>query len=261
MAILKHLAVFIGWNIGATVVLFLAPIAVGVPVSVAFTAAVLYFYLLRSPRRRALARIRPLANPMIPWTAAAAVAVVFASWALSTFYVHLVPVPPESFESFAPLLKSPGGRVAVAVLAVVFAPVMEEIFFRGLIQHTLERRWGVGPGIFTAALLFALAHFLPWVLPLHIFLGLAFGYVVYVTRSIWAGMALHAVNNAAALVGFGIEPEAPTMQPTIWHTGLTLGWWESVWWLLVACAALVFVARGLRRAAREARLRPTGARG
>ena len=54
-------------------------------------------------------------------------------------------------------------------------------------REALERRWGAPAGISVAAAIFAVIHVLPWVFPLHFFLGLAFGYAVYATRSIWSG--------------------------------------------------------------------------
>lgn len=230
----------------------------GLGLALALGAWVLQAYLLGGPRpqrRRALLRLRPLSRATLPWTLAAVPALLLASWALGEVWTRLVPVPPESFDPFDQLARTAGGRLALTVLAVAVAPVLEEFFFRGLIQRSLERRLGAGRGIVAAAGLFAIAHFLPWVLPLHLFLGLAFGYAVYATRSIWTGVLLHAANNAAAVVGLRMQAENPQPTPTIWQAGLGREWWLAVGVAAVAAVLLARIAQGMLAAARAERLR------
>ena len=45
-------------------------------------------------------------------------------------------------------------------LAVVGAPVVEELFFRGLLQGAFTRRIGAIPALFTTAIIFSFAHIL-----------------------------------------------------------------------------------------------------
>jgi membrane protease YdiL (CAAX protease family) len=174
-------------------------------------------------------------------------AVLLSTWALEQVWTQLVPVPPESFSPFETLTRTPLQRLAITVIAVALAPVLEVFFFRGLIQRSLERRMGPHSGILAAASLFAALHFLPWVFPLHLFLGVAFGYAVRYTGSIWAGVVLHAANNSLAVAGLGSRP---TVAPTIWRTGPTAGWWESLLLLAASLVLLGWAARGLRAAGR-----------
>lgn len=86
------------------------------------------------------------------------------------------------------------------VLAVVFAPITEELLFRGWIYTGLRRKIGIWEGINVSAALFALAH---WessqIYALVVFpVGLALGYVRERTGSLAASMAFHAIYNAAA---------------------------------------------------------------
>src|SRR5690606_7902692 len=143
-------------------------------------------------------------------------------------YVRLVPVPPESFDPFGPLMATPAGRLAITMLAVGIAPVLEEFFFRGFVQRTLERRYGTAAGIVVTAGIFAAVHVLPWVLPLHFFLGIAFGYMVFATRSIWSGVILHTANNLVAVGGLGVQSGDGVAVATIWQTGPDLHWWWSL---------------------------------
>jgi membrane protease YdiL (CAAX protease family) len=181
-------------------------------------------------------------------------AVLAVSWALGEVYVGLVPVPPNTLDPFGQLTDTPMGRLSATVLAVGIAPVLEEFVFRGLLQRPLERRWGPSRAIVVTAAVFALAHMLPWVFPLHFALGVAFGFAVYATRSIWAGVLMHAANNALAVLGlFGEKPVQPA--PTIWQNGPTPSWWVAVALLLPATLFAVWVGRHMWRAGHR---RPTG---
>lgn len=98
----------------------------------------------------------------------------------------------------------------IALLFIIFAPLLEEFVFRGWVQHRLERVLGAPSAIALTALLFALAH--GWnVGNLNRFvLGLAFGGAVWASRSIWAGVLLHAANNGAALLIGMLTPDSWT---------------------------------------------------
>lgn len=257
-AIAKYVGVFLAWNLAASAAVVFAPPLVGMPVAVGLAWLVLYGYLLRGPRpprRWALLRLRPLRGAALRWTLLAVPVVMLASWALGSVYLQLVPVPPESLNPFESMTRTAEGRLALTVLAVGLAPLLEELFFRGLVQRSLELRWGSARGIVGAAALFAAIHLQPWVLPLHLFLGLVFGFAVYATRSIWAGVVLHTANNIAAVVGMGMEPPADEAISTLWQTGVTTEWWISLGWLLLAILLLTRTARGLLDAGRTARLR------
>ena len=255
----RYLGMFFVWNIGASLALL-----VGLWSSIPFLSlgliTCLAVWIVRSyllggsggTRRRALIRPRALSPAVLRWTLIAVPVMIFASWSLGEVWFHLVPVPPDSIQPFDFLTGNLAGKVTLAVLAVAFAPVIEEFFFRGLLQSTIAKYNGPAAGILLSATAFAAAHFLPWIFPIHFFLGVAFGYAVYVTRSIWPGVILHAANNLAALAGL-VESDTPAITPTIWQTGLTREWWLAVLGLALSILLLVYTARRLREAGR---LRP-----
>jgi membrane protease YdiL (CAAX protease family) len=261
--LLAALAVFLGWSVGAGLAMALGaaydrPLA-GLAAALLLAGLLLHFYLLGGAdraERLALIRVRPIPRPALGWVALAVPALMATSLALQQVWVQLVPVPPESFSPYDELMRTPLQRLSLTVLAVALAPVLEEFFFRGLIQHSLERRLGAGRGIVVAAALFAGFHLLPWIFPLHLFLGVAFGYAVHATRSIWAGVVLHAANNAVAVVG--TRWQSTGASPTVWDTGPTTAWWASVAALVVSLALLGWTARGLHAAGACG---PTRARG
>lgn len=250
--ILKALGAFLLWDILAGVALLLLPPLAAIAVTGVLFAGFLWGFVLRpegSPgalRRRATLRLRPLSPEGVRATLAAVPVLFVLSWALGEVWMRLVPVPPESLAPFRALTGTPLGRLAVTLLAVACAPLLEEFVFRGLVQHPLERRWGPAPAIALTSLVFALGHLLPWVLPLHLLLGLTFGYAVYATRSIWAGVILHAANNS--LAALGLDTSTPEVPATVWKTGPTPELWTALAVLVLASAAAVWVARWLWRA-------------
>lgn len=60
-------------------------------------------------------------------------------------------LPDQAYHNAGPI-------VILAVLSLGFAPVMEEIFFRGFIFGGLRGRWGTVPAALAAGFLFGLAH-------------------------------------------------------------------------------------------------------
>lgn len=87
------------------------------------------------------------------------------------------------------------------VLAIAVAPaIWEELVFRGIIGRGLVARYGVPVGILITSLLFAAMHMNPphvfALLPLSVFL-----HVVYLSsRSFWAPVLVHFLNNGIAVL-------------------------------------------------------------
>lgn len=252
-----YLGVFFLWNLVAGFfLLFVDPVA-ALPVSLVLYAGLLYGYLLRPHRgetreqRWEQLQLYRLSGPELRWTFAAIPVVLVLSWAIGDVYTRLVPVPAESLNPFEDLLASSDGRLLVSVFAIGIAPIVEEFIFRGLIQNELAGRYGALRGIGAAAALFALVHLLPWVFPLHFFLGVAFGFAVWATRSIWAGVLLHTANNTAAMFGFAASGEEPTPTGTLWEFGLTTDFWVSVFVLILSSTAAAWMVRRALRVRRD----------
>lgn len=103
------------------------------------------------------------------------------------------PVPVEYTEETLNL-------AALSFLALIAAPVAEEIFFRGFVFAGAWKRLGYGWGASLSALLFALAHFEIRALIPIFFLGLLLVWLYARTRSIWACIFTHSLYNAIALL-------------------------------------------------------------
>jgi membrane protease YdiL (CAAX protease family) len=96
------------------------------------------------------------------------------------------------------LPKSSPDMIVYFLALAVFAPLGEEILFRGAIQGAYEEKKSAGFAISVTAIMFAFYHFrlsgLPALLPIAFILC----YVVWKTRSVLAGMLIHFGNNGAS---------------------------------------------------------------
>lgn len=95
----------------------------------------------------------------------------------------------------------PWTTLAILLSAVTVAPFCEETFFRGYFFQGLRLRINIWVAVVLSAVVFGFAHGDLGSLALLIVIGLALAVLRWKTRSIWPGMALHALNNLlAALV-------------------------------------------------------------
>jgi len=111
--------------------------------------------------------------------------------------------PPEQdiVESFPP---TAAGIVLFAIVAVVMAPLCEEIFFRGFVFKGFATSWGWVTGAVVSGALFSLAHLqLTLFLPLFT-LGFGLAWVYQRTGSLWTSVALHATFNGVAVLAWAL---------------------------------------------------------
>ncbi len=209
---LASFALLVIWTlpeIGATVV---RPL-VAAPVLLILAGVFVWWYWIRPRRFRrrrgpADLRLRPLpARTFRPLAAGIAVACV-ATEAVHVLHLRFLPVPSEDpFQWLFALWEQPWGWLVIFLLVVVLAPVIEETVFRGWIQRPLERLWGPAPAVVVTAALFALIHGIPEYMPYYFGMGVLFGGVVLVTRSLWGSILLHATYN---LQSFALAAAFPT---------------------------------------------------
>lgn len=99
-------------------------------------------------------------------------------------------------------------RAAVVFMAVIMAPVAEELIFRGYIYGVIRRYGGRIPALLTSSLLFAAIHVhLPSLLGLGI-LAVILCLVYERTGSLWASITLHSAFNASTIAVLILWPEA-----------------------------------------------------
>lgn len=90
-----------------------------------------------------------------------------------------------------------GGLYLVLTMAVIPA-ITEEFLFRGVVIAEYETE-GVPAAVLVSSLTFAMLHFSFVRLPAYIFCGLILAVVLYTTRSLFAAMLVHMLNNTATI--------------------------------------------------------------
>lgn len=201
----RALLVFASFQAAQTLaqrVLVLAPVPEPVLLSIAYALAAVVLVVLTAYGRRGLAPMRALpAEKGAAWLAASLLLGVLSGGA-ALAYLRLLQRLKVDLPDDVPIDR--GGKIAIASVAIVLAPLAEEIFFRGWLQSAMhdelgeKRRW-LAPLL--AAFAFAGVHpplsFVPVLA-----LGLACGLLFARTRSVVPGILAHATHNAiAALVG------------------------------------------------------------
>jgi len=123
---------------------------------------------------------------------------------IAVFIRHLHPPDRPQFDPFA---HGAAGWTSLAILVCVGAPIIEELFFRGLVQTRLVTRWGPVAGVAVASLFFGAAHLVGWVGPITLAYawsvaagGLALGTMRHLTGRLGTSMFAHCFFNVQALV-------------------------------------------------------------
>jgi membrane protease YdiL (CAAX protease family) len=137
----------------------------------------------------------------------------FLAYGLSSGLWRVLARPPGAAGPFRGLSALPVGTIVLSGLtAVFFAPVVEEIFFRGFLYRSMRNRMSTLPAALAAGALFGAIH---WDYPLAVrpelmFFGVITALMYEQTGSLLPGIALHsfidssgffiALNSNAALV-------------------------------------------------------------
>ncbi len=85
------------------------------------------------------------------------------------------------------------------ITLVIAAPILEEIFFRGIILEGLLKNHSPVKAIIWSALIFGLVHLNPWQAIGATLSGVFIGWIYWKTKSILPGIIIHFTNN---LIGF-----------------------------------------------------------
>lgn len=94
----------------------------------------------------------------------------------------------------------PFGVVMLVVFVGIAAPIVEEIFYRGLLQRSLARRFGPTPAVVGTAVIFGVSHMQLLQLPALILAGLVFGILAQRSGRLGPAIAAHMVFNMVTVV-------------------------------------------------------------
>jgi uncharacterized protein len=97
--------------------------------------------------------------------------------------------------------KASGFTVVLLVAAVtVGAPIVEELFYRGLVLRAFQARISDALAIVISASMFAFAHFQPVQFAGLLLVGVVFGYLSYRTRRLGPSIFAHAAFNLVTVI-------------------------------------------------------------
>jgi len=94
----------------------------------------------------------------------------------------------------------PVGIVLLVLIVGLAAPIVEEIFYRGLVFRSLENRFGLWPGIVGSAVLFGASHFQGLQFPALTALGVVLAYLTHRTGRLGPAIIAHMAFNLVTVV-------------------------------------------------------------
>lgn len=99
-------------------------------------------------------------------------------------------------EKILPLFS--GNIILAGIIIVLIAPIIEELFFRGLLLRTISDKVGIYYGSIISAAIFAIFH-MQWesIIPIFI-LGLIINSIVIKGKSLYPAIGFHMLNNTIA---------------------------------------------------------------
>jgi len=118
-------------------------------------------------------------------------------------FMRIIP-PPQPIVGLFLMEKNIALILVSSLIASVFGPVIEEIFFRGVMYNAVKRRLGVFGAILTTSVIFSFLHthafeyFLVGFVPITI-LGMALAYLYEKTGSLVPSITLHVLNNVGSV--------------------------------------------------------------
>jgi membrane protease YdiL (CAAX protease family) len=97
------------------------------------------------------------------------------------------------------------GFVVLAILITLGAPLVEELFFRGLLQRSLLRRLGPTLAITLSSAAFGLVHYQPLQLLGLTAFGVVLGVLAWRTGRLGAGIVAHVCFNLVTVIALGFK--------------------------------------------------------
>lgn len=90
---------------------------------------------------------------------------------------------------------------------VIFAPILEELFLRGIVLRGLLVRYSPSKAIIWSAVIFGFMHLNPWQAIPAILVGILMGWIYYKTGSLILTIFIHFINNGFSFLVMSILPQ------------------------------------------------------
>jgi hypothetical protein len=145
----------------------------------------------------------------------------------------IIPMP----EMFKEILSSMFSKTFPAfITAVIAAPILEELIFRGIILEGLLRNYNPLKAIIITNVLFGVAHLNPWQFIGAFFMGIFISWIYLKTRNLLLPVFIHLLNNLISYLAIYYSSDSPfdTTLKDFFHT-------PSHYYLLIAISLIVLV--------------------
>lgn len=183
--------------------------------------------------------VRSMNPPLILW----GVVLIFIVGVVIEPLIEMFPKGLENID------KAIGRGGWVILTTVVFAPILEEMLFRGLILGSIREKQGRAlPAVLISAVIFGVIHFnIPQGINAFA-IGIILGYIYVRTNSLAAVILIHAINNGLAYTLrelFGSTVSATSTRELIGN--------DTVYWIVYGLCfvlfvvSLVFMMKALKR--------------
>lgn len=111
------------------------------------------------------------------------------------------------------------GAILFFVRSAILPAFIEEFALRGVVMQPL-RRYGNSFAIFISSLIFAIMHGNLIQAPFAFIAGMAMGYAVIVTNSIWTGVIIHLINNSLSVYMLFMTTRSPDGNIPVYLAGI-----------------------------------------
>lgn len=154
---------------------------------------------------------------------------------IDNFWRMFVPITGTWLEIFQ-IGYGPGKVLWSSIIsAVIIAPIVEEILFRGIILRGFLKHYSPLKAIIASALIFGATHMNLWQLLGAFLVGIFIGYVFYKTKSILLCILIHAVDNS---LGF-IAKDLLRLNIPGYTTDISLVSYQPIWFNLMGVVFLI----------------------
>jgi len=116
-------------------------------------------------------------------------------------------------EEILQILAKLDSPVWLIIVGVIFAPIVEEIFFRGFLFQGFRQKYGWVRGGLLSATVFAIGHLDPVSLIPTFILGVLLAYMYHRSNSVWPGIILHFLVNAFGFCSLYAMMQFPDLIP------------------------------------------------
>jgi membrane protease YdiL (CAAX protease family) len=213
----------IRWFIPAIILGFIGAVFFGDPAfQVAIAAFALFVIRRGSISIKAFVGKCPRDYNWWPILFLAVAGLAYSLGAATVFWYPVAKYLPEVHEELQNIYLE-GSTLGFFILAVIVAPIVEEVVFRGLLFSRMTEKWGMNRGVIISSFVFCIVHF--DLNPIgRLVLGII-ACVLYVrTRTLVVPMVFHALNNFIVfllmLLGLGEPGDTPSDLGDIAYSGL-----------------------------------------